>query len=135
MIATYPSLHYNYNQYPNDKTYTSKWCEPEPCFEPTKLPPAQSSPYCICSVCNETNTTSIYNNVIPTTKKYKVITPWTGLTDQSTASVQVSKQSRSTPGAPGGSTPGGRGVDVKHGSYARYLNRLKGRNSSSKCCK
>ena len=28
---------------------------------------------------------------------------------------------------PGNSTPGGAGVDVKHGSYSRYLNRLVGR--------
>ena len=29
---------------------------------------------------------------------------------------------------PGASTPGGKGVDVKHDSYARYLNRKKGMN-------
>ena len=29
---------------------------------------------------------------------------------------------------PGGSSPGGYGVDIKHGSYDRYLNRKKGKN-------
>ena len=33
-----------------------------------------------------------------------------------------------TSGRPGASTPGGKGVDVKHDSYARYLNRKKASN-------
>ena len=33
-----------------------------------------------------------------------------------------------TSGKPGASTPGGQGVDVKHDSYARYLNRKKASN-------
>jgi hypothetical protein len=33
-----------------------------------------------------------------------------------------------TSGRPGASTPGGKGVDVKHDSYARYLNRKKAGN-------
>lgn len=41
------------------------------------------------------------------------VRPWTGKSDQIEASVQ---------------SKGGVGVDVKHGSYERYLNRLKGRH-------
>ena len=38
-----------------------------------------------------------------------------------------------TSGKPGSSTPGGTGVDVKHDSYARYLNRKKASNIKT-CC-
>jgi hypothetical protein len=34
---------------------------------------------------------------------------------------------RKTTSRPGGQAPGGKGCDVKHGSYERYLNRLKGK--------
>ena len=34
---------------------------------------------------------------------------------------------RRTTSRPGGQAPGGKGCDVKHGSYERYLNRLKGK--------
>ena len=38
-----------------------------------------------------------------------------------------STRSTITGNKPGAMTPGGYGVDVKHGSYARYLGKLKGR--------
>ena len=38
-----------------------------------------------------------------------------------------STKSTITANKPGAMTPGGYGVDVKHGSYARYLGKLKGR--------
>ena len=34
---------------------------------------------------------------------------------------------RKTTSRPGGQAPGGKGCEVKHGSYERYLNRLKGK--------
>ncbi len=34
---------------------------------------------------------------------------------------------------PGAMNPGGSGVDVKHNSYNRYINRIKGKNNN--CCK
>ena len=34
---------------------------------------------------------------------------------------------------PGAMNPGGSGVDVKHNSYNRYMNRIKGKNNN--CCK
>ena len=46
-----------------------------------------------------------------------------------------SLRSTLTSGKPGASTPGGTGVDVKHDSYARYLNRkkLKSFGCKNKC--
>lgn len=43
-----------------------------------------------------------------------------------------STKSSLTRNRPGSSAPGGKGVDVKHNSYARYLARLKGKNIKSK---
>lgn len=43
-----------------------------------------------------------------------------------------STKSSITRNRPGASSPGGRGVDVKHNSYARYLARLKGKNNRTK---
>lgn len=37
------------------------------------------------------------------------------------------RYTRKTTSRPGGQAPGGKGCDVKHGSYERYLNRLKGK--------
>ena len=37
------------------------------------------------------------------------------------------KHHSSTNSMPGNQTPGGRGCDIKHNSYARYLNRIKGK--------
>ena len=39
-----------------------------------------------------------------------------------------SVRSSVTSNKPGSTAPGGKGVDVKHGSYARYLGKLKSRN-------
>jgi hypothetical protein len=60
-------------------------------------------------------------------------TNWNQMSDRVSASKQPvispthgnSLRSTLTSGRPGASTPGGKGVDVKHDSYARYLNRKK----------
>lgn len=58
---------------------------------------------------------------------------WNQSSDRLVASVQQSRTSRPRlAGSPGGSTPGGTGVDVKHGSYDRYLARKKYKNSLNK---
>jgi hypothetical protein len=61
---------------------------------------------------------------------------WNQRSDQALASVQPpihatrgnSLRSTLTSDRPGAGSPGGRGVDVKHDSYARYLNRKKATN-------
>jgi len=61
---------------------------------------------------------------------------WNQLSDRVAASTQKatvpthgnSRHATLTSGRPGASTPGGKGVDVKHDSYARYLNRKKASN-------
>ena len=58
---------------------------------------------------------------------------WNQMSDRVVASVQPeishtrgnSLRATLTSDRPGASTPGGKGVDVKHDSYARYLNRKK----------
>lgn len=52
---------------------------------------------------------------------------WNGLSDRAIPSVQIPRgpSSKRTAGAPGSMSAGGIGVDVKHGSAARRLNRLK----------
>ena len=60
-------------------------------------------------------------------------TNWNQMSDRVVASQQKtnspthgnSLRTTLTSGRPGASTPGGAGVDVKHDSYARYLNRKK----------
>jgi len=60
-------------------------------------------------------------------------TNWNQRSDRVVASVQKtnspshgnSLHTTLTSNRPGASTPGGKGVDVKHDSYARYLNRKK----------
>ncbi len=63
--------------------------------------------------------------------------PFKNMSDRRNASVQkswnVSSRGNSvrssvTSCKPGSLTPGGKGVDVKHGSYARYLGKLKSKN-------
>ena len=50
---------------------------------------------------------------------------WNQMSDQSNPSRQII---RTKPGLrPGALSPGGSGVDIKHNSYERYLNRLKGK--------
>ena len=66
-------------------------------------------------------------------------TNWNQMSDQVLASVQPpinstrgnSLRNTLTSGRPGAGSPGGSGVDVKHDSYARYLNRKKAGNLKS----
>ena len=61
---------------------------------------------------------------------------WNQMSDRTLAAVQPiihstrgnSIRNTLTSGRPGAATPGGTGVDVKHDSYARYLNRKKASN-------
>ena len=61
---------------------------------------------------------------------------WNQMSDQASAAVQPplhstrgnSLRSTLTSGRPGAGSPGGTGVDVKHDSYARYLNGKKASN-------
>ena len=63
-------------------------------------------------------------------------TNWNQMSDRVLASNQTavvptsgnSLRGTLTSGRPGAAAPGGRGVDVKHDSYARYLNRKKAGN-------
>ena len=50
-------------------------------------------------------------------------TSWNQMSDRPVASVQKSTRTSSRPG---GQNPGGKGCDIKHNSYERRLNRLKG---------
>jgi len=61
-------------------------------------------------------------------------TSWNQMSDRAVASVQNSTVPRSkstrhsyTSSRPGGQSPGGVGCDIKHNSYERRLNRLKGK--------
>jgi hypothetical protein len=61
-------------------------------------------------------------------------TSWNQMSDRSVASIQKSTVPRSkstrhssTSSRPGGQNPGGAGCDIKHNSYERRLNRLKGK--------
>ena len=75
-------------------------------------------------------TINIGNELIKSTKHIKL---WNNLSDRSAPSKQpnnVSSRGNSvtrsiTSNRPGSMVPGGVGVDVKHGSYARYLGKLK----------
>ena len=59
---------------------------------------------------------------------------WNQMSDRVEAAIQPSLhpthgnslRSTLTSGRPGAASPGGAGVDIKHNSYARYLNRKKG---------
>jgi hypothetical protein len=61
-------------------------------------------------------------------------TNWNQSSDQMVATQQTayhptrgnSQKSTLTSSKPGSAAPGGKGVDIKYNSYARYLNRLKG---------
>lgn len=53
---------------------------------------------------------------------------WNRMSDRGQASVQKRSETKnSTQCRPGALSPGGVGCDIKHNSYARHLNRLKGR--------
>lgn len=77
-----------------------------------------------CNVYNKTNTASTVN--------------WNQSSDRNVAHIQkniVPTRSSSTKhtitrARPGAGSPGGVGVDIKHGSYDRYLARLKGKSCS-----
>ena len=125
----------------------SKWCLPAPCYEPTPLPKSQSSPYCktcdfVKSPYSTVQSTQVIDNQVRMDASAQTSRlgpqeirlgarqlPWSNFSDRARPSVQHAAVSRGlgvTAGRPGGMTPGGKGVDVKHGSYARYLNKLKG---------
>ena len=67
---------------------------------------------------------------------------WNQMSDRQIASIQPaihsshgnSTKSTLTSSKPGSQTPGGTGVDVKHNSYARYLNRKKAGNLKTQSC-
>jgi hypothetical protein len=121
----------------------SKLCLPEPCYTPTPQPKAQSSPYCHYTPSTYAQTMNTVNGQVRMdSSQYmsKLDTypiklnarqlPWNNLSDQMTASIQPAYKSSSrtiVSGRPGALTPGGIGVDVKHGSYDRFLNKLKGK--------
>ena len=75
---------------------------------------------------------------IQSIKKNPALKPYNNLSDRSTAHIvklssviptRGDSVSRSvTSNKPGSMGPGGTGVDVKHGSYARYLGKLKASN-------
>ena len=58
-------------------------------------------------------------------------TTWNNMSDQFTQSIQIPYHRPSL--KPGYLAPGGKGVDVKHGSYQRYINKLKARGCTKKC--
>ena len=63
---------------------------------------------------------------------------WNQMSDRTRAGIEKTYQPRHrTRHRPGGTRPAGAGVDVKHGSYDRYLNRKKGnlllRSSTDPC--
>jgi hypothetical protein len=58
---------------------------------------------------------------------------WNNQSDRLVPSVQTARTARPrNASGPGAMTPGGSGVDVKHGSYDRYLARKKYKNSLNK---
>jgi hypothetical protein len=58
---------------------------------------------------------------------------WNNQSDRILPSVQRTRMSNPrTAGSPGAMSPGGAGVDVKHGSYDRYLAKKKYKNSLNK---
>jgi len=86
--------------------------------------------------------------VIPVSGSSYVVGPgvnWNQMSDRKEPHVQkVVTASGSTYGGnslkrsllrlrPGAMSPGGVGVDIKHNSYERYLNRIKGKNFRSEC--
>lgn len=78
---------------------------------------------------------SLYTMNLGGLSAYKDGVRWNQMSDRPIPSVQratvptgASRLHRSaTSSRPGGQTPGGVGCDIKHNSYDRYLNRLKGR--------
>ena len=82
----------------------------------------------------EYDSNSEFNSKCGSIKKTLPNYPYRNLSDRSTASKQPhyvpsrgysSVHSSVTSNKPGSMVPGGTGVDVKHGSYARYLGKLK----------
>lgn len=86
---------------------------------------------------------SLYTDSLATANVYNgentvAVINWNQMSDRNNAHIQknvVSSRGSSTKGSitrcrPGASSPGGAGVDVKHGSYDRYLARVKGKSCS-----
>jgi hypothetical protein len=69
---------------------------------------------------------SLYTMNLGSLSAYKGGVRWNQMSDRPTPSVQ---RATATSSRPGGQTPGGVGCDIKHNSYDRYLNRLKGRSA------
>jgi hypothetical protein len=66
---------------------------------------------------------NVYDNKKNTLTKTK--TNWNQMSDRSIPSIQ--RAGRGPANKPGYQTPGGIGCDIKHNSYNRYLNRIKGK--------
>mgnify|MGYP003384189816 CR=1 FL=1 len=64
-------------------------------------------------------------NVYDNNKNTLTKTNWNQMSDRSTPSIQ--RAGRGPSNKPGYQTPGGIGCDIKHNSYDRYLNRIKGK--------
>jgi hypothetical protein len=118
--------------------YLKNACE-DPCPPPIcPQPYSQSSPYCRQTPQTKYQIDQIINKQVRMdsslyiSKRVRASVPikngvWNNMSDQQVPSIQKKYMNYSAyPAYPGGMTPGGSGVDVKHGSYARYLNKLKG---------
>ena len=64
------------------------------------------------------------DQVLPSRSKPNYLSQFTNINVSSRGN---SVKSTTTANKPGASTPGGKGVDVKHGSYQRYLDKKKGK--------
>lgn len=73
-------------------------------------------------------------SALANTQRFTSTNNWNQSSDQLVATLQTayhptrgnSQKSTLTSSKPGSAAPGGKGVDIKYNSYARYLNRLKG---------
>jgi hypothetical protein len=73
------------------------------------------------------------NELASLTATPKIFPTWNNMSDRDVPHVQHKRNaSILSTYRPGTSSPGGIGCDIKHGSYSRYLNRLKGRSALRK---
>jgi hypothetical protein len=71
---------------------------------------------------------SQYTMNLASISSYDKPTTWNSMSDRHVRSVQRASVSKGLPShRPGYLTPGGKGCDIKHNSYDRHLNRLKGK--------